>query len=133
MGDFTAFSGCAGERGCFEASAIAPAVAFPLFATIFLTDFLLAMGRADKSIFVAGSLAESTLTPAVVAASVCDFGVSLGDVELTELEDIVAIGVPSGLAKTLRTGSGRAVCEAVSALPAYASEIRPGCGLAMTG
>jgi hypothetical protein len=123
VGDFTAFSGCAGERGCFEASAIAPAVAFPLFATIFLTDFLLAMGLADKSIFVAGSLAESTLTPAVVAASVCDFGVSLG--ESTELEEIVAIGVPSGLTKMLRTGSGRAVCEAVSALPA-AAFTRPG-------
>ena len=79
-------------------------MAFPLFATIFLTDFLLAMGLADKSIFVVGSCAESTLTPAVVAASVCDFGVSLGDVESTELEDIVAIGVPSGLTKTLRTG-----------------------------
>ena len=78
------------------------------------------MGLADKSIFVAGSLAESTLTPAVVAASVCDFGVSLGDVESTELEEIVAVGVPSGLTKTLRTGSGRAVCEVVSALPAAA-------------
>jgi hypothetical protein len=80
-------------------------VALPLFATIFLTDFLLAVGLADKSIFVADGFAESTLTPAVVAASICGFGPSLGDVESTELEDIVAIGVPSGLTKTFRSGS----------------------------
>ena len=55
------------KGGCFGASAIAPAVAFPLFATIFLTDFLLAVGLADKSIFVADGFAKSTLTPAVVA------------------------------------------------------------------
>ena len=36
------------------------------------------------------------------------------------LEDIVPIGVPSGLTKALPTGSRRAVCEAVSALPAVA-------------
>ena len=98
-------AGCAREGGCFGASAVAPAVAFPHFATIFLTDFLLAMGLADKSIFVADGFAESTRTPAVVGASVCGFGVSLGDVESTELEDIVAIGVPSGLTKTFRSGS----------------------------
>jgi hypothetical protein len=60
MGDFTAFSGCAGESGCFGASAIAPAVAFLLFlfATIFLTDFLLAVGLANKSIFVADGFTD---------------------------------------------------------------------------
>jgi hypothetical protein len=105
VGDFTAVSGCAGESGCFGASAIAPAVAFPLFVTIFLTDFFLAVGLANKSIFVADGLAESTLTPAVVGASVCGFGVSLGDVESTELAEIIAIGVPSGLTKTFRSGS----------------------------
>jgi hypothetical protein len=117
VGDFTAFSGCAGESGCFGASAVAPAVALPLFATIFLTDFLLAVGLADKSIFVADGFAESTLTPAVVAASVRGFGVSLGDVESTELAETIAIGVPSGLTKTFRSGSSRAVCETVNALP----------------
>ena len=105
MGDFTAFSGCAGEGGCFGASAIAPAVAFPLFATIFLTDFLLVVGLADKSIFVADGFAKSTLTPAVVGASVCGFAVSLGDVESTELADIAPTGVPSGLTKAFRSGS----------------------------
>lgn len=58
MGDFTAFSGCAGESGCFGASAIAPAVALLLFATIFLTDFLLAVDLANKSIFVADGFTD---------------------------------------------------------------------------
>jgi len=120
VGDFTVSSGCTGESGGFGLSVSAPAVAFPLFATVFLTDFLLALGAADKSIFVVGGLADSTLIPAVVAASVCGLGVSPGDVESAELVDILAIGVPSGLTTTLRTGSRPAVCEAADALPAAA-------------
>jgi hypothetical protein len=95
-------------------------VAFTLFATILLTDFLLAVGLADKSIFAADGLEESTLTPPVVAVSANGLGVSLGDVESVELADIVAIGVPSGLTKTFRSGSRRAVCEAVNVLPVAA-------------
>jgi hypothetical protein len=66
-------------------------VAFPLFATIFLSDFLLALGVADKSIFLAGGLADSTLIPDVLGASVCGLGVSPGDVESAELVDIFVI------------------------------------------
>ena len=66
------------------------------------------------------ALQISTLIPAVVAASVCGFGVSPGDVGSAELVEILAIGVPSGLTTTLRTGSRPAVCEAVNALPAAA-------------
>ena len=116
MGNFTDFSGCAGESGCFGASAIAPAGAFPLFATISLTDFLLALGVADKSIFLAGGLAESTLIPDVATASVWGFGASPGDVDSAELVDILAIGVPSGLTKPLGTGSRPAAWKAVNAL-----------------
>jgi hypothetical protein len=63
------------------------------------------LGLANKSIFVADGFAESIVTPAVVGASVCGFGVSLGDVEWTELAEIIAIGVPSGLTKAFRSGS----------------------------
>jgi hypothetical protein len=59
---------------------------------------LLDLGVADKSVFLAGGLADSSLIPGVGAA----VRVSGEDVTSAELIDVLAIGVASGL-----TGAAR--------------------------
>jgi hypothetical protein len=92
-------------------------VAFPPFATISLTDFLLTLGVADTSILVDDDFDDAALAPALVVVTVCGFGVSLGDVVSVV---ILALAVRSCLTTALRTGSPPAACEAADALPVAA-------------